>query len=45
MSLANPAVKQGVQQELLITSGLNHQTFMSVVKKGIKLHLEYNFSK
>jgi len=35
MTLATPNIKQGGQSELLITSGLNHKTYMSLVKKGI----------
>jgi hypothetical protein len=35
MTLATPNNAQGGQSELLITSGLNHATYMSLIKKGI----------
>jgi len=44
MTLATPNQKQGSQSELLITSGLNHSTFMSLVKKGIQLTSLFSFS-
>ena len=45
MTLATPDLKRGGQSELLVTSGLNHQTFMSMVKKGIHLNPVFNLSK
>jgi len=44
LTLATPNQKQGGQSELLITSGLNHSTFMSLVKKGIQLTSVYSFT-
>jgi len=43
ISLATPFQSQGSQSELLLTSGLNHSTYMTLVKKGIQIKQLYSF--
>ena len=45
LTMATPNNQQGRQSELLIASGINHQTFMSLVKKGIQLNSLQNLAE